>query len=570
MRQTTCKSMQCWSTLVRVLFVQNVQINVQMSVLDSSEGVFSLDRPVTPPNPDPDISARPADKPTPFVKRIASVRLPDDVSEVKVSKMAKLWKLDFTHGDAFVDGEFTLITNIFKPPFSVELSLLSKMNTYHHATGWNDLPSEWTEDAAASFLNSVVDDLKRVTGRNPCRSWISKYCNQILPGSPIQRKPDIVLLDINHEEPIQWRNIRAVTEVTRSKTEIDRIVDTINDKTFIMFTTQFNRTFIPMISIFDTRLRLTVTDRQGQLRSNVYNLFGPHPTHAYHLIVLLATLCFGSPKDIGYDPTVITNARDETTDIICDNVVYRVIKCIYAVQSLVGRATHVFLVKSDGQLFILKDSWIEQSRKSDEKRHLKRIQGVRGVPVLHQGWDVKISDNLLTTWLIRNDFYGIIERSRVRRRLVSSSIGVPISQFQTKKELISAFRDITESAYCTLHQGITANFDYIALYLISTDHNTVHRDISYNNVMLFNTQDTKTMLRRGLLIDFDYAAKINDKGKGSPGDRTVRTSLSIHYHGYSNLLFREPLLSWHWISYSIHRKRSSIIPGLTWSPSFTS
>ena len=89
-----------------------------------------------------------------------------------------------------------------------------------------------------------------------------------------------MLLDINHEEPIQWRNIRAVTEVMRSKTEIDRIVDTINDKTFIMFTTQFNRTFIPMISIFDTRLRLTVTDRQGQLHSNVYNLFGPHPTHA--------------------------------------------------------------------------------------------------------------------------------------------------------------------------------------------------------------------------------------------------------------------------------------------------
>ena len=338
----------------------------------------------------------------------------------------------------------------------------------------------------------------------------------------------------------------------------------------VHFTTQFNCTFISMISIFDTCLRLTVTDRQGQLHSNVYNLFSPHPTHAYYLIVLLTTLYFESPKDIGYDPTIITNTRDKTTDIICDNVVYRVIKWIYAVQSLVSHATYVFLVKSEGQLFILKDSWIEQSHKSDEKRHLKRIQDVWGVPVLHQGWDVKFSDKLLTTWLIWNDFYGIIKRSRVWKCLLSSSIGVPISQFQMKKELILAFRDITESVYCTLHQGIIANFDYIALYLISTDYNTVHHDICYNNVMLFNTQDTKTMLWRGLLIDFDYAAKINDKGKGSPGDHTVCTSLSIHYHGYSQLLFREPLLSWHWISYSIHRKRSSIVPGLIWSPSFTS
>ena len=155
-----------------------------------------------------------------------------------------------------------------------------------------------------------------------------------------------------------------------------------------------------MISIFNTCLCLTVTDRQGQLRSNVYYLFSPHPTHVYYLIVLLTTLYFESPKDIGYDPTIITNARDEKTDIICDNVIYRVIKWIYAVQSLVSRATYVFLVKSEGQLFILKDSWIEQSHKSDEKRHLKRIQGVQGVPVLHQGWDVKFSDKLLTTWLI--------------------------------------------------------------------------------------------------------------------------------------------------------------------------
>jgi hypothetical protein len=249
-----------------------------------------------------------------------------------------------------------------------------------------------------------------------------------------------VLLDINHEEPVTWCNIHAITEVTRSKTEVERICDTINDKTFVVFTTQFNRTFVPMISIFDTHFRLTITDRQGQLRSIVYNLAGPHPTHALHLIHILATLCFGSPTAIGYDPSVTTNSRDETTHITCDKVTYKVLHCIYRVQSLVGRATHVFLVELNNQQFILKDSWIEQSRPYSEMRHLKRIRRVQGVPILHQGWDVKIfKDKLLSTWLIHANNYGIYERSRVRRRLVSATVGVPISQFKTQKELISAF-----------------------------------------------------------------------------------------------------------------------------------
>lgn len=543
--------------------------------MDSS---FSFDdsdtllRPVTPPNREREDNLNVVN--TPFVKRIASVRLPDDASGLKVPQMGKLWKLDLANDkedkdDTFLDNEFTLIMTAFKPPFPID-PLLPNLKTYDSTTGWKRLPKEWTEEATANFLNSVVLDLESASGHVAQRTWVWRYCTQILPGSPIKRKPDIVLLDVNHEAPVSWRNVRAITEVTRSKVEIDRMVDTVNDKSFIMFTTQFNRRFVPIISIFDGRFRLTVTDRQGQLRSILYNLSGPHRDHALHILILLATLCFGSPESIGYDPTVITNLRDETTAIICDKVTYKVIRCIYAVQSLVGRATHVFLVESNEQKFILKDSWIEESRPYSESQHLKRIEGVQGVPVLHHHWDVEISKNLLTTWRIRMGNYGILHRSRVRRRLVSPTIGVPISKFRTKRELISAFRDITQSAYCALHRSMTTDFDCIAHQEISTHRNTVHRDISYNNIMLFNHEDPTTKLRKGLLIDFDYAAKIMDKGKVSPGKRTARTSLLIHYHCYSHLIFREPLLSWHWICYSLKERRFSMSPGLIWSPSSTS
>jgi hypothetical protein len=550
---------------------KDVNSSDSLRSLESSPPSINDNRPVTPQNEDVTTGVNT----TPFIKRIASVRLPDEASELRVPELAKLWKLDLApeRVDTFLDCEFNLVTTVFKPPFTVDNSLLSKMTSFSPVTGWKILPVEWTEAATSSFLNSLVDDIRRATGQTPRRSWVSQYCNQILPGSPIKRKPDIVLLDINHEEPVTWRNIRAITEVTRSRTEIDRMVDTINDKTFIMFTTQFNRTFVPMISIFDNNFRLTVTDRQGQLRSIVYKLSGPHSNHAIHLIHLLATLCFGSPGTIGYDASVITNSKDETTAIICNDVTYKVLHCVYAVQSLVGRATHVFLVELNNQQYILKDSWIEKSRPYSESVHLKRIKGVQGVPVLHQFWDVKISDStFLSTWLIRLGNFGIFERSRIRRRIVSSSIGVPISQFRTKKELISAFRDITQSAYCALHQSVTTDFDCIAHFELCYTYNTVHRDISYNNIMLFKDEDATTKLRRGLLIDFDYAARINHKGKVSPGHRTASTSLSIHYHDYSQLLFREPLLSWHWISYRVTMKRRGFCMslGLIWSPSFMS
>jgi len=62
--------------------------------------------------------------------------------------------------------------------------------------------------------------------------------------------------------------------------------------------------------------------------------------------------------------------------------------------------------------------------------------------------------------------------------------------------------------------------------------------------MLMKVEDATTKLRKGLLIDFDYAAKIKNKGKVSPGHRTVCTSL-YNPPGYSRLFFRELLLLWH-------------------------
>lgn len=51
----------------------------------------------------------------------------------------------------------------------------------------------------------------------------------------------------------------------------------------------------------------------------------------------------------------------------------------------------------------------------------------------------------------------------------------------------------------------------------------LHRDISINNAMTYEENLPDGTVRvRGLLIDFDYAIKVDDLGReAGPGDRTV-------------------------------------------------
>ena len=51
----------------------------------------------------------------------------------------------------------------------------------------------------------------------------------------------------------------------------------------------------------------------------------------------------------------------------------------------------------------------------------------------------------------------------------------------------------------------------------------LHRDVSINNAMIYEETLPDGIIRvRGLLIDFDYAIKVDELGRiAGPGDRTV-------------------------------------------------
>jgi hypothetical protein len=323
--------------------------------------------------------------------------------------------------------------------------ILEKENTQYV---WCDkgLPLDVSESQLALFLNKICKAIVTVSKCPVLRKWDASYCNTILRGSPIHRKPDVVLLDSDFDGKPEWKNVHAVAELTTSATEHERIISTVTDKTFVMLGVQANRVFVPIISAWGaSKFRITITDRQGQLRTQTFDIEGGlRRADLRTLIHLLVGLCFGRGKVMGYDETMLVTDEGDINCILCAGKPFKVINLIYATQSLLGRATRVWVVEYNKRKYILKDAWVEKCRPVSEAEHLKTVAGVEGVSEVFCSEDIEG----ISTGNLRRGLYDNENRERIRRRIVTSTCGSHIATFRSKRELISALKDIVFSMSC--------------------------------------------------------------------------------------------------------------------------
>ena len=92
------------------------------------------------------------------------------------------------------------------------------------------------------------------------RKWSTDHRDTPLMDFPIKRKPDIVLIDVDNSV-MTWRTVCAIAEITSQGSEVGKLVRTV---VFLSVWGKHN-------------FQLTVTDREGQLRSVVYELSGIRP-----------------------------------------------------------------------------------------------------------------------------------------------------------------------------------------------------------------------------------------------------------------------------------------------------
>lgn len=301
------------------------------------------------------------------------------------------------------------------------------------------------------------------------RFWSSDYFNKILPGSAIERKPDIVLLDLPHpnasisfttkpaESGLTWLNVRSVAEVTSRDTFHQTLKNTIDAKTYIMFLTQHDRNFVPMLSFFSDQCILTVTDRESQQYSKVLQLGKGRRDDLLSFFRILIGFMFGDEYILGIDTSMSRDQDDKITTIsVYDDKgraeTFRVVAPLYSVQSLLGRGTKVWRVEKDEKHYVLKDSWILATRPS-EVATLNALKGIAGVPTVIQGGAVyhpeltAMNKKLvaLRTTLFRLTSKGVTRFARERRRFVESPHAQPLTEFPSRLGLCIAFRDFVQS-----------------------------------------------------------------------------------------------------------------------------
>jgi hypothetical protein len=346
-------------------------------------------------------------------------------------------------------------------------------------------PTENTELAISNWLNEIGEALEHFTGCTLRRVWSPRNCDKSPDGCNIKRKPDIILVDKGYlgkissvNAPSDWNFIQALCEVTSQAKTSTRIIDTINAKSFVLFATQHNRRFVVALSLTGNRaFRLTVSDREGQIRHNETILDGKRPSTIFFTI--LAFLMFGKDADIGLDPNVVVGQDGRVQKILVDNKYFMVKSLIHSVETLIGRATKAWLVftddassedastedastedaSSDGAsrtFYILKDSWIQVSHVESEVSFLNKMStNLEGrVPKLVCGGDVTVEKDKDCTGRYRVDLAGYPYSQRVHRRIVTSTIGEALTTFRSKKEflnvMISFFQSKSHYAYSNI------------------------------------------------------------------------------------------------------------------------
>jgi hypothetical protein len=462
---------------------------------------------------------------TPFKQRIGTSRSPHENTKITVNKLAELLEKELENSRVNGPNFIPLIFPDRNLPIPIDDSFFTKLES---AQIWNkrtkklnSKPASYSEDDVTIWLNTLASKIATCFELEVQRTWYAG--NKMVPprGSAIVRKPDIILLrkddatkliSSQNEEKTQWAMILALAETTISSPRPQRMLDTVDGKSYIIFTSQHDRRFVPALCfIGNGTWSLTVTDRHGQLFSGEISLRGT--AYVGLFLRILLSLMFGKEAHLGLDPNMIRDTQHHISHIHVDNKSYSVRRNIYTLQSLLGRGTKVWIVTNDNKNYILKDAWIQASRVENENKHLKRIQDIPDlkdkVPTFVAGEDVFINgfpDN--TLWYRVG--LGEDDDHRVHRRVLTSKIGTSITTFTSKAEFISAMIDIVQSTFgkCRYSLLMLIKDKLEVLKTLHNEAHILHRDISPNNIMLVRDDDAKVL--HALLIDFDYASTLEN------------------------------------------------------------
>jgi hypothetical protein len=215
-----------------------------------------------------------------------------------------------------------------------------------------------------------------------------------------------------------------------------------------MFIQQPNRRFVRSLVLSENHAGLIHFDRSGAQYTDLINI-NERPRDFIRLILGISSL---DEHLLGFDTTIQwamgPDGRKEsgtltTKDAAGHEVEYDLVVPypIFNRRSIRGRGTICWAIRdSDGNEFLVKDSWRSEGRQS-ETTFLEKAQGLQGVVQM-----VSCEENREETASFRGPMTNAVSaaqnfHNRCSMRVVLQCYGPPIIHFTSRKHAISALRD---------------------------------------------------------------------------------------------------------------------------------
>ncbi|KAF8958358.1 hypothetical protein BDZ97DRAFT_1762234 [Flammula alnicola] len=392
------------------------------------------------------------------------------------------------------------------------------------------------EAELAIFLNVIGTAIHKICKKNSKakvpskpRRWDSSTSTKPLAGGPsAARKPDLNLIE--EGETPSWTTVKVTAELT-SNIHIKHQEHNENQLTngaYMVFSSQDERRFHIGVSFCQAEVRVYVFDRAGVVGSVQFDL----EKEPKMLIRLLAGLTLSDPSAIGFDPT-IRHEPGGNRFVTVAGKEYEIIETLFISDTIRGRGTVCWRASFDGADYVIKNTWADVSRDLTEPEIMKMAGDLEGIAHIVAEEIVQVNGRDDKTDYIRQvidaenyrdkNWYAKLE-IRAHRRIVSTPLAEALPYFSTKKELISVLIDAIEA-----HRRLVE------------EKKILHRDISMNNIMMYRptlpkeTEPNPTdegdsdassiqpqiadageshQMRRGMLIDLDYALLMREDGLG--------------------------------------------------------
>lgn len=313
---------------------------------------------------------------------------------------------------------------------------------------WQNWPSDGltgSDNERAEFIMKLVKTARAHVPNHlrytiPRRYWSAKYSDTPISDKDCDRKPDGVLLD-NSVKNATWANVLGIFEHKSGNDEKNAIEEVISSARMI-FAAQ-DRRFVLGVTIVNKGISLHILNRSGMIYSHRVSI------HEQPLVFvkIVVGLAFLDRESLGFDPTIFPDPTDRTAmRIRVDDISYRIVSILSPRQRCIqSRGTVCFeVVDADNQLYVVKDVWVDESRKYKEHQILEELRETEHVIRLHKYWVVDVGDGLHTTKTLLDEFCSDFETvddvaAREHRRYVLEPACEPIHFFKSKLELANGF-----------------------------------------------------------------------------------------------------------------------------------